>query len=120
MLGGKEWVISEKNTVSVDTRATLAGGQRYTPIDLERIAENREVRRDEVAFSEQYADYFRWDLKLTYRRNGKKLTQQWSVDLRNLTNRQNIFSENFNARSGKLETRYQLGFFPDIQYRIYF
>jgi hypothetical protein len=114
-------VLSEKNTVSVDTRATLAGGQRYTPIDLEAsIAENREVRRNDVAFSEQYPAYFRWDLKLTFRRNGEKFTQQWSVDLRNLTNRANIFSENFNARSGKLETRFQLGFFPDIQYRIYF
>lgn len=121
VLGGKEWVLSEKNTVSVDTRATLAGGQRYTPIDLEAsIAENREVRRNDVAFSEQYPAYFRWDLKLTFRRNGEKFTQQWSVDLRNLTNRANIFSENFNARSGKLETRFQLGFFPDIQYRIYF
>lgn len=121
ILGGKEWVLDKKSTVSIDTRATLAGGQRYTPIDLEASrTEGREVRIEDRAFTEQYPNYFRWDLKLTYRRNGEKVSQQWSVDLRNLTNRQNIFMENFNVRSGELVTRYQIGFFPDIQYRIYF
>jgi len=120
-LGGKEWTIGERNSFAIDTRVTYAGGQRYSPIDLEAsIAENREVRIDELAFTEQYSAYFRWDFKLTFRMNRAKYAQQWSVDLRNLTNNANIFSENFNARSGQLETRYQIGFFPDIQYRIFF
>ena len=120
-LGGKEWTIGERNSFAIDTRVTYAGGQRFSPIDLEAsIAENREVRIDDLAFTEQYSAYFRWDLKFTFRMNRAKYAQQWSVDLRNLTNNPNIFSENFNARSGQLETRYQIGFFPDIQYRIYF
>lgn len=121
LLAGKEFTLNEKTSLSFDTKVTYAGGQRYTPIDLEAsIAQNREVRLEDQAFSMQFDPYFRWDFKVTLRMNGKKTAQQFSVDLRNVTGQENVFTQSFNARSGEIETRYQIGFFPDIQYRIYF
>ncbi|MFT4780318.1 MAG: hypothetical protein ACI923_002863, partial [Flavobacteriales bacterium] len=60
------------------------------------------------------------DFKISYRSNGSKIAQQFSIDLRNLTNNENVFAQSYNARSKQIETTYQLGFFPDVQYRIYF
>jgi hypothetical protein len=40
--------------------------------------------------------------------------------LQNITNRKNIFNEEFNADNGEVITRYQLGRLPVVQYRIYF
>jgi len=120
-LAGKEFVIRERNSFSIDTKFTLAGGRWYTPIDLEASrAQGREVRPEQLAFSEQYDPYLRWDIKFTYRMNREKISQQFAIDFRNATNRQNIFMQTFNRNSGQLDTIYQIGFFPDVQYRIYF
>lgn len=120
-LAGKEFIIKKRNSFSIDTKFTLAGGRWYTPIDLEEsIAQGREVRPEELAFSEQYDPYVRWDLKFTYRMNRAKYSQQFAIDFRNATNQQNIFMQTFNRNSGQLDTIYQIGFFPDVQYRIYF
>lgn len=121
LLGGKEFVIKENKTLSFDTKVTVAGGRWYSPIDYEAsVSSNQEVRPEATAFANQYDPYFRWDFKITFRSNGEKIAQQWSVDLRNVTNNQNIFTQSYNALNQQIETRYQMGFFPDVQYRIYF
>ncbi|MFM1933081.1 MAG: hypothetical protein RL226_2384 [Bacteroidota bacterium] len=120
-LSGKEFGVGKNKTMAFDTKVTIAGGRWYSPIDLEQsIAQGSEIRPESTAFSEQYTPYFRWDFKITFRSNGEKVTQQWSVDLRNLTGRENVFMDAYNAFTQNIETRYQMGFFPDVQYRIYF
>lgn len=120
-LGGKEFKIGKNLFFSLDTKVSLSGGRRYTPIDLnESINEGKEVKNENIAFSEQFDPYFRWDFKLTLRQNGKKFSQQIAVDLQNLTNQQNVFAYGYNRRNQVISTTYQRGFFPDIQYKIYF
>ncbi len=121
VLGGKEFKIKKKHTIGFDTKFAIAGGQRYTPIDLTASrAQGYAVYDNSRAFEERNNLYFRWDFKITYTFQGKRATQKFSVDLQNLTARQNVFSREFNARTGELNTIYQIGFFPDIQYRILF
>ena len=121
VLGGKEFALGANTSLSFDTRLTYAGGRRYTPILLEEsIAKGEEVLDDEHAFSEQLPDYFKLDFKLTFRLNGKHAAQEWAVDLTNLTNHKNVFRRTYNARLGQIETTYQRGFFPNVQYRILF
>ena len=121
VLGGKEFSLGANTSLSFDARLTYAGGRRYTPILLEEsIAKGEEVLDDEHAFSEQLPDYFKLDFKLTFRLNGKRVAQEWAVDLTNLTNHKNVFRQTYNARLGQLETTYQRGFFPNVQYRILF
>ena len=120
LLGGREFKLG-KNTLSLDIRGTFAGGRRYTEIDLEGSRLRGETERfDDRAFEEQYDPYFRLDFKGTYRMNSRKITQEWSVDLQNLTNRDNIFDQVYSRSEDAIESTYQIGLFPVIQYRILF
>ncbi|MCB0761698.1 MAG: carboxypeptidase-like regulatory domain-containing protein [Flavobacteriales bacterium] len=121
VLAGKEWSVGKRALLGVDTKFTYAGGRRYTPIDLEASAlAGQEVRPDNLAFSEQYNPYLRWDLKLSFRFNGKSISQQWALDLRNVTGHRNIFIQQYNARNNTIQNRYQIGFFPVVLWNIYF
>ncbi len=127
-LGGKEFPIgtnqgSSRLTFFINTKLTGAGGGYYTPIDLPATIANNgnEVYDETRAFSQRYSDYFRWDLKLGLRSQGKrKISQEWSVDLLNVTNRENLFIRRFNETNNQINDVNQLGFFIDILYKIQF
>ena len=120
LLGGREFKLG-RHTLSVDVKGTYAGGRRYTPIDLEasRLAGETE-RIDSRAFELQYDPYIRFDVKATFRMNSKRITQEWSLDMQNITNRDNIFDQVYSRSKDEIESTYQIGLFPVIQYRILF
>lgn len=120
-LGGKEFVLNEKFTLTVDAKATYAGGKPFTPIDLEasRI-QNQEVRLNDVAFSDSYDEYLRFDFKIGIRWNSSKVSQEFMFDIQNITNRKNVFIQGYKISSGEVRTNYQRGFFPVALYRLYF
>jgi hypothetical protein len=121
VLAGKEWKVGQQNAVTADFKVTYAGGRWFTPVDLEQSQlEGAEVRDVQHAFSEQYTPYFRTDVKVGYRMNGKKISQAISLDIRNVTNTQNIFMQGYDRFSGTIETTYQTGLFPMVLYNIYF
>ena len=124
ILGGKEWNVgSEKrNKISADIKCTNAGGRAYTPIDLEASAAVGREQLSTDAYSDFYANYFRLDFKLgyTYNSRTKKLSQSFSIDLQNITDNNNVFSQSYDARSQSISTTYQLGFFPNVIYKIQF
>jgi hypothetical protein len=121
LLGGKEFKIKERHTVSLDLRATYAGGKRYTPIDLDAsIQKNNEVRIESRAYELQYPDYFRMDVKPGYRYNAKRITHEFSIDIQNVTRNPNVFQQTYNISSKSIVTDYQLRFFVIPQYRILF
>ncbi len=124
-LFGKEWGLgkSKRNMFSIDTKLTHAGGRPYTPVDLPAsIAKGSEVRNANLAFSENYPGYLRWDVKFGFRFNNKKkkLSQQIYFDLQNVMNRQNLFIKRYNDRTQMVNDVYQSGLFPDFVYRIQF
>lgn len=120
-LAGKEFKIGENSLLSFDTKFNYAGGRMYTPIDLEAsIAAGEEVRPEALSFSKQYDPYARLDFKISYRINHKKFSQSIAFDVRNITNRENIFMQSYNNRSEEIETTYQTGFFPVVLYSVYF
>lgn len=124
-LAGREFTIgkSKQNAILIDTKITSAGGRYYTPVDLEasQLA-GFEIRQDDLAFSERYDDYFRWDVKIGFKMNStkRKFSQQFYMDFQNITNRENIFSRDYNRQTNEVNVRYQSGFFPDFLYRIQF
>jgi hypothetical protein len=105
----------------LDARATYAGGKRYTPIDLQAsiIAKN-EIRDESRAYSLQYPDYFRMDVKPGYRFNSKKVTHEFSIDIQNVTHHLNVFQQSYDIAHETLQTDYQLKFFVIPQYRLLF
>ena len=79
---------------TLDFRLTNAGGRFYTPTDLNRSQQaGFEIEDDLNAYSEQYPNYFRMDMKIGIKINGRrnKVSQQFFLDFQNLTNRENIF-----------------------------
>jgi len=71
-------------------------------------------------FDKQFDPYFRLDFKVTYRRSGKRISQEWFIDIQNITNRKNIFTQSYNIEKGTIVTQYQLGLFPNFNYRVNF
>lgn len=120
-LAGKEFKIGARHTIAIDARATYSGGKYYTPIDLAAsIAKNAEVLIVSEAYSKKYPDYFRLDIKPSYRLNSKKITHEWSVDVQNVTRHQNIFQQTYDITNQTIKTDYQLRFFVIPQYRLLF
>ncbi len=121
LLTGKEFSLNKTSSIGFDVTLNYAGGRRSTPIDLLQSAIAGEaVYQNERAFENQLPKYFRTDIKFTYKRNGKKLNHEWQLDLRNAFNRQNIFSQNYNIAENKIDTAYQQGILPVVQYRVLF
>ncbi len=121
LLIGKEYTINDKSTFAADINLNYAGGKRYTTIDLAASEQAGEAVYDtEKSFENKLKDYFRTDLKLSYKRNGAKISQEWSLDLRNAFDIKNIFSHDYNARTNRIDTSYQTGLLPVVQYRILF
>ncbi len=120
LFGGKKNK-TKRHTLSIDFKLTGAGGRYYTPIDLVASdAQNTQVLIDTLAFSEKYKDYFRFDIKLSYRISFRKITQELSMDLQNVANIKNIFRKVYNPRTNSLNNEYQQGIFILPQYRILF
>lgn len=128
LLGGKEFVLGKKKpnsdkrkTITFDGKVTYAGGQRYTPIDLQQsIIENETVYNEEDAYGAQFDPYFRADIRIGYKVSGKKVTQELALDIQNITNNQNPFGVQYDPSTQEVETTYQLGLFPMVLYRITF
>jgi hypothetical protein len=72
------------------------------------------------AFSEKLGSYLRVDFKIGVRVNKKGFSQQFFLDFQNVSNNQNVFAKRYNMVNNKVDTLYQIGFFPDILYRIQF
>ncbi len=128
LLGGKEFVLGKKKqekkkrkTITLDGKMTYAGGQRYTPIDLQQsIADNEAVYDTDNAFGAQFDPYFRMDLRIGYKISGKSVTQELALDIQNFTNNQNAFGVDFNKSTQEVETTFQLGIMPMVLYRVTF
>lgn len=114
VLAGKEFRVGKNgNVLALNLRLTSVGGRYLTPIDYDRSRQKGEaVYRDDIAFSDKQRDYFRADLRIAFRREYKRSTLEVAVDFQNVTNNQNIFGQSYDARTNRIKTTYQQGFFP--------
>lgn len=124
-LAGKEFNLGgkNKNTLFVDSRLTFSGGRYFTPVDLEASQQaGFEVLQDDLAFSQQYDDYFRWDVKfgIKFNSKNKKQSHRFFVDLQNVTANENVFVRRYNRLTNQVDQVDQIGFFPDVGYKFQF
>ena len=112
---------NKNKSLSLDLKYTQAGGNRYTPIDMEKSKLlNKQVFIDNEAFTQTYKDYSRFDVKLSYKTNRKKTSQIIFITVENIFNTQNILEETYNTTTQSIQKEYQLGLFPYGGYRIEF
>lgn len=118
---GYEYNISQKFALFADLQATFAGGSRYTPILLEESRVQKTLVEDwSKPFGNKVKDYARLNLRLGYRSNHKKWSDELAVDLQNLTNRKNMDFIQFIPETGEIKEVSLMGFMPMVTYRIYF
>ena len=126
-LGGKEWMLPHKesakfkNSIALDLKSTVAGGQRYTSIDVDASKlQGESVYELDKPYAEQFDNYFRLDARIAFRMSGKKFVQEWAFDVQNLTDESNPLLQRYNAQTQSVDVSNQLGRFPMMQYRIQF
>jgi len=126
VLGGKEFNLTKKpnkkpQLLTIDMKYNQAGGQRYTPINVEKSEQKNEtVYIEERSYEKQLEDYIHLDLRIGFKMISKRLTQEWAIDMQNLTNRKNPLAMSYNQETQKIEKQYQTGFFPMMLYRVTF
>lgn len=124
ILAGKEWKVGaqKRNKFSADIKFTNAGGRAYTPIDLTASNATGREQLSTDAYSSYYDNYYRLDVKVGFVLNSskRKLSQSFSLDLQNVTDHDNVFSISYDNRRQSLNTTYQLGFFPNVIYKLQF
>ena len=123
LIGGKEYILGkEKNKMlNINGKIIYAGGQRYTPVDMEAT-----INTGEVVFFEkqrnakQFPDYFRIDLGINYRINKEKAAHIFALDIQNVTNRKNIQGMYYDTFSRKINFYYNFALVPVLSYKIEF
>lgn len=117
----------QKNSISTGMKITWAGGRRYSPVDsLATAGDPINVHFvEEERNSLQFPDYFRVDLKLGYKINGKRATHEFALDLLNITNHKNLLTIVYandpdNPGSRRLTEQPQLAFLPLLYYKVDF
>jgi hypothetical protein len=126
IVSGKDFNIGESSILTSGIKLTAAGGRRFSPIDTaqSRIT-NDEVIIDSLRNSMQLRDYFRFDLSLKYRIEGKKTSHEIALDLVNVFDIKNVLGliyapDPTDPASNPIREQYQLGRLPLFYYRIDF
>ena len=107
--------------LSIDFKFVLNGGGRYTPILLDESILAGEEILDLTQINEaQYPSYFKLNARLGFKFIQKKVTQELAIDIQNVTNQRNIFYRYYDEDVSSIETVYQTGLLPLVQYRLIF
>ncbi len=122
LTGGYEWELPRHWALFADLKASCAGGTRYTPIRITTDKEGREVPGLDTTQvnAHQAKSYLRADLKIGTRRISRRITQEWALDLQNVTNRKNVMSILFDPGKGDYSTMYTQGLTPMMTYKLFF
>ncbi|MBN2778398.1 MAG: TonB-dependent receptor [Bacteroidales bacterium] len=118
VLGGYEFVLGPSSLLSVNIKTVYAGGKRFIPILTD--TEGEPYYDFDNAFATRTDDYFRTDLRIGIKVNMKRVTQEWALDLQNLSNHKNIYGQSYNSDTGEVSYSYQQGFYPMFLYRLTF
>lgn len=122
IVAGKDFISKQsKRTFGIHVKNVYAGGYRTTPIDIASSQTAGEaIYYPHLSYSQKLPAYHRIDLRLLMKWNAKKLTHTISLDIQNLTNRQNVFDRYYDIESASVKTYYQLGILPIINYKVEF
>jgi hypothetical protein len=131
LLAGKEFKLGKNNVIGIGLKVTQAGGKKYGYVDVNATNQNYElIYQDSLFNTRQFKDYFRLDLKISWRLNTARMTHEIGLDLVNLLGTRNILGLAYapsldpqvSGASGyqPIAEKTQLGFLPIFYYKIDF
>jgi TonB dependent receptor len=122
-VAGKEWNWNRRGknrTFGVNLKLTASGGLRETPLNYEASrSAGRLVFDSTRAFEDQMPGYFRADVGFRIKRNYAHLTSTFGFDVQNVTNRANVFGQEYTPTLEKTYSE-QAPLIPILYYRIEF
>jgi len=122
VIGGKEFQVGKNgnNSIGVNVRYISAGGKRQAPIDLQSSTiEGFTIYDFNRNYELQLENYQRIDFGISYRRNKPNSASIFALNVQNVMARENEL-ERFYVPGLGVVTESQLGFFPNLSYRLEF
>ncbi|MEY2708217.1 MAG: hypothetical protein RIQ91_847 [Bacteroidota bacterium] len=118
----KEFVFKNKNSLNIGGKVTFAGARRFSPMDtLNTIYEREYVENSALKNTQRFGSpYRRFDVRIAYRINAKKVSHEIAFDLVNVTNRKNVLKYSYIDTAPYARETYQLGFLPLFYYKLDF
>jgi len=129
MIGGEKAILKNKRTkFAYGLGVTYAGGRRYSPVDeAASLLEADAVFVDSLRNTLQFKNFFRTDLRVGFKKDAKKVTHEFMLDIINVFNTRNILTLSYDpdiplTQPGKspLREEPQLGLLPVFFYKIHF
>ncbi|PRD45001.1 TonB-dependent receptor [Sphingobacterium haloxyli] len=121
-LAGKEWMLG-RDMFGVNLKASVVGGQRYTPIDEAPTLTHpdKEVQYDESQmYSKQFSPMFIGDFSVSYKMNRTRVAHEFAVKSVNATRQREYVTHKYNIITGKIEPFYAANSLFNLSYRIDF
>ncbi|HHU58100.1 MAG TPA: TonB-dependent receptor [Bacteroidales bacterium] len=121
-LVGKEWMF-KRDLLSVNLKASMLGGQRYTPVDEAATLAHpdKEVQYDETKmYSEQFSPMFIGDFSISYKMNRKKVAHEFAIKSVNATGQNEYVEHKYNVKTQTIEPYKPTTSVFNISYRIEF
>ena len=120
-VAGKEFAWGRNKMIGVNTKIIWTGGKRIFLIDLPAsIQAGQSVYKFDELYENQAPDYFRIDLGINLHLFGRKAEHIISLDVQNLTNRKNIWAEEYDPYTESISYYTLTGIIPLLNYRIEF
>lgn len=125
IIAGKEFKFgsrkNENKTIGINTKISLLGGNRFTPIDLAASQDaGYTILDSDNLWGKKGDNVFFMNLGLTYRCDMKRASHSFKIDIQNITNNKAVVYEYYDSRTGKIDHGVQLSIIPNIIYTIKF
>lgn len=123
IIGGKEFSVgkNDKNIFGINAKYALSGGNRITPLDLPASREaGYAIYKEDQLYEELIGAYMRVDVGFSYKIMAQDKTHTISLNVQNVSNRENPAFQIFNPGTGEISIATQTGLFPTFNYRIEF
>lgn len=121
LLGGKEWIIRNKNILSANIRLTYQGGNRYSPIDESKsLLDQKAVHDESRAYEYQLNPAFMSSFTISYKINKQKTSHEFALKLINATGYKEYERHVFNYKTSSVESLENSIVMPNISYKIQF
>lgn len=126
LTAGREWLREKSGdktrSFGLNGRAVWTGGFREMPVDLTAsAASSTTVFRVEQGFAIRQPDYFRFDVRVYWKRSlGNRRNSTFAMDFQNVTAQKNQAYHYYDLFTKKVETKYQLGLIPNLSWRVEF
>lgn len=120
---GKEWQMgkNKQNVLSINTRATYQGGNRYSPVNQAASVASKDVVFDETkAFSKQFDPTLNLHFTASYRINKKNSSREIALKILNLNGQPDFNGFKYNFIGNKVDQDLATIVIPNLSYKIEF